>query len=174
MFFGHERNSKNFIFFHSLIIEFLWFTYGSNSRERCTLRLFSKCLVRSTLLPTGVRFPQSFDTLFYSLRWAPFSLVLHLCSSKTIINGAKFIQKLIPDFKNHRNLDNFRQAVKSPKSRNSMGCICLKTTLFQLKHYIQKIYLTLLSTTCLKIHQIPHAIFETISYFSRHNSSISF
>ena len=67
--------------------------------------------------------------------------------------------------RNHRNLDNFRQAMKSPKSWNSMGYICLKATSFQLKHYIQKIYLTLLSTTCVKIHQIPYAIFETISYF---------
>ena len=32
------------------------------------------------------------------------------------------------------------------------------------------IYLTLLSTTCVKIHQIPYAIFETMSHFSRHNS----
>ena len=84
------------------------------------------------------------------------------------------MQKLIPDFKNHRNLDNFRQAVKSLKCRNSMGYICLKTTSVQLKYYIQKIYLTLLSTTCVKIHQIPYVIFETISHFSRHNSFILF
>ena len=44
-----------------------------------------------------------------------------------------------------RNLDNFRKAVESPKSWNSMGCICLKTTFLHLKHYLQ-IYLTLLST----------------------------
>ena len=44
-----------------------------------------------------------------------------------------------------RNLDNFRQAVESPKSWNSMGYICLKTTFLHLKHYLQ-IYLTLLST----------------------------
>ena len=45
-----------------------------------------------------------------------------------------------------------------------MGYICLKTTFLQLKH-VQKIYLTLLSTTCVKIHQIPCAIFETTSNF---------
>ena len=72
-----------------------------------------------------------------------------------------------------RNLDNFRQAVESPKSWNSMGYICLKTTFLHLKHYLQ-IYLTLLSTTCVKIHQIPYVIFETISHFSRHNSFILF
>ena len=53
---------------------------------------------------------------------------------------------MAPDFKNHmRNLDNFRQAVESPKSWNSMGYICLKTTFLYLKHYLQ-IYLTSLST----------------------------
>ena len=54
-----------------------------------------------------------------------------------------------------------------------MGYIYLKTTFLHLKHYLQ-IYLTLLSTTCVKIHQIPYVIFETISHFSRHNSSILF
>ena len=44
-----------------------------------------------------------------------------------------------------RNLDNFRLAVESPKSWNSMGYICLKTTFLHLKHYLQ-IYLTLIST----------------------------
>ena len=55
-----------------------------------------------------------------------------------------------------RNLDNSRQAVESPKNWNSMGYICLKNTFLQLKHYIQRIYLTLLPTTCVKIHQIPY------------------
>ena len=43
-----------------------WFAYGSNSRKRYALRLIS---------------PKSFNTLFDSLRWAPFSLALHLSSS---------------------------------------------------------------------------------------------
>ena len=55
--------------------------YGSNSRKRYTLRLLPKCLVRSTLPPIGGKVPQPFDILFDSLRWAPFSLALHLCSS---------------------------------------------------------------------------------------------
>ena len=172
MFFGYRRSSKSFIFFHSLIIEFLWFAYGSSSRERYTLRLSWKCLVRSTLLPIGGKVPHPFVTLFDSLSWTPFSLVLHLCSSKSNTKWCKIIQKLIPDFKNYRNLDNFRQAVKSLKCRNSMGYIFLKTTYLPLKYYIQKIYLTLLSTTCVNLHQIPYAIFETRSYFTRHNSSI--
>ena len=39
---------------------------------------------------------------------------------------------------------------------------------------IQRIYLKLLSTTCVKIHQITYVTFETISLFSQHNSSVSF
>ena len=48
-----------------------------------------------------------------------------------------------------------------------------KTTFLLLKYYIQRIYLTLLSTTCVKIRQITYVIFETISRFSRHISSWS-
>ena len=44
-----------------------------------------------------------------------------------------------------RNSDNFRKAVESPKSWNSIGYICLKTIFLHLKHYLQ-IYLSLLST----------------------------
>ena len=40
--------------------------------------------------------------------------------------------------------------------------------------HIHGIYLTLLSTTCVKIQRIPYVIFETISQFSRHNSPVSF
>ena len=67
--------------------------YRSNSRKRYTLTLLSKCLVRSTLLPIGGKVPQPFDTLFDSLRWAPFSLVLHLCSSKAITKWCKIYTK---------------------------------------------------------------------------------
>ena len=44
-----------------------------------------------------------------------------------------------------------------------------KNTFLQLKH-IQRIYLTLLSTTYVKLHQIPLVIFKTIRHFSEHNS----
>ena len=49
-----------------------------------------------------------------------------------------------------------------------MGYFCPKNTFLQLEHYIPKIYLTLLSTTCVKIHQITYVIFETIykSFFT--------
>ena len=55
-----------------------------------------------------------------------------------------------------------------------MSYIFPKNTFLQLKHYIQRIYLTVLSTSCVKIHQIPDVIFETISYFSRHGLSVLF
>ena len=64
-----------------------------------------------------------------------------------------------------RNLDNFRQAVEIPKSWNSVGYICPKNTFFQLKHYIQRIHQTLLSTNFVKIHQIPH-IWKHKSFFT--------
>ena len=84
------------------------------------------------------------------------------------------MQKLTPGFKNHiRNLSNFRKAVESQKSWNLMS-FCPKNTFLQRKHYIQRIYLTLLSTTCVKIHQITCVNFEAISHFSRHNLSVSF
>ena len=92
-----------------------------------------------------------------------------------IKNNARFIQKLILGFKNYvRNLENFRQAVKSPKSCNTMGHFCPKNIFLQLKLYMQKIYVTLLSTKCVKIHQISYVIFKTISHFSRNNSSVFF
>ena len=50
---------------------------------------------------------------------------------------------------------------------------CPKISFLQLKH-IQRIFLTLLSTTCVKIDQIIYVIFETMSHFSQHNSSVSF
>ena len=69
--------------------------------------------------------------------------------------------------KNHmRNSDNFRQAVESPESWNLMSYFCPKNTFPQLKHYIPKIYLALLSTTSVKIHQMTYAIYESISHFS--------
>ena len=55
--------------------------YGSNSRKSYTLRLLSKCLVRSTLLPVGGKVLPSLWYPLWFLRWAPFNLALHLCSS---------------------------------------------------------------------------------------------
>ena len=92
---------------------------------------------------------------------------------------AKFVQKLTLGFKSYmRNLNNFRQVVENSKSLNLMGYFqkihLSKNTFLQLKHYIQRIYLTLLSTSCVKIHQIPYVIFETKGHFLRQNSSVLF
>ena len=68
------------------------------------------------------------------------------------------MQICTPGFKNHmRNLDNIRKAVKCPKSWNLTG-YCLQNTFLQLKH-VQRIYVALLSTTCVKIHQITYVFF---------------
>ena len=40
--------------------------------------------------------------------------------------------------------------------------------------YTEKIYVTSLSTTCVKIHQMTNVIFETISHFSWQNCSVFF
>ena len=68
-------------------------------------------------------------------------------------------------------MENFRQAVESLKSWNLMRYFCPKNTFLQLKH-IQWIYPTLLSTTCVKIHQMTYVIFETVSHFWWHNPPI--
>ena len=55
--------------------------------------------------------------------------------------------------------------MERPKSWNSMGYFCLKNTFLQLRCYIQRIYLTLNSTACVKIHQIPHHFWSPKSFF---------
>ena len=79
-----------------------------------------------------------------------------------IENGARFLQKLTTGFKNDmRNFDNFTKAVESPELKSDR-LVCPKNTFLQLKHYMPKIYLTLLSNTCVKIHQISYVILKTI------------
>ena len=103
-------------------------------------------------------------------------LLAQLCTyvlAKLLQNGAKFMQKMTPGFKNHLGSLDQRSCEKSEKLKFD-GLLFSKKTFVQLKHYIQRVYLTLLSTTCLKLHQIPHVIFEIISHFSRYNSSVFF
>ena len=58
----------------------------------------------------------SLYTLHWGLNKIPFAHYTYVLA-KILYNGETFIQKLTPGFKNHmRNLDNFRQAVESPKS----------------------------------------------------------
>ena len=54
------------------------------------------------------------------------------------------------------------------------GLLVSKNTFSHLKYYTQRIYLTLISTTCVKIHRIPYVILEIISHFSQRNSSALF
>ena len=99
-------------------------------------------------------------TLYWGFNKISFTLYTYVLA-KILQDGAKFIQKLTLDFKNHMmNLDNFRQAVESPKSGNSMGYFCPKNTFFQLNHFNQRVYLTLLSTNCVIINQIPYVILK--------------
>ena len=44
------------------------------------------------------------------------------------------------------NLDNYRLAVEASTNRNWMGYICPINTFLQLKHYVPRIYLALIST----------------------------
>ena len=64
-------------------------------------------------------------------------------------------------------MDNYRQVVKSPKNLNLIGYTFAKNKLFQLKH-IPRIYLTLRSTNCLKIHVILYVTFANMhkSFFT--------
>ena len=58
----------------------------------------------------------SLYTLYRGFNENPFTLYIYVLA-KILQNGAKFIQKLTPGFKNHMmNLSNFRQAVESPKN----------------------------------------------------------
>ena len=58
----------------------------------------------------------SLYTLYWGFKEIPFTFYTYVLA-KILHDGAKFIQKLTPHFKNHmRHLDNFRQAVESPKS----------------------------------------------------------
>ena len=54
------------------------------------------------------------------------------------------------------------------------GLLLSKKYIPSAKTYVQRIYLTLLSTICVKLPEIPYFIFETISHFLRHNSSVFF
>ena len=79
-------------------------------------------------------------SFLYTSCWGFKKVLFRICTyvlAKILQNGAKFIQKLTPGFKNRRNLNNFRKAVESPKSWNLMG-FCPKNTFLQLKDYIRE------------------------------------
>ena len=54
--------------------------------------------------------------LYWGFKKMSFKLYIYVLG-KILQNGAKFIQKLTPDFKDHmRKLENLKKAVESPKS----------------------------------------------------------
>ena len=58
----------------------------------------------------------SLYTLYWGFKKIPFTLY-NYAFAKILQKGPKFMQKLTPGFKNHmRNLENFRQPLKIPKS----------------------------------------------------------
>ena len=111
-----------------------------------------------------LKFEVSPYTLYWGFKKIPFTLYTFVLF-KMLLNGAKFIQTLTPGFKNHmRNLGNFRQAVESPKSLNSMGYFFYReNTFYKLKH-MQGIYPILLSAACVKTHQM------SLCHFWNHKS----
>ena len=103
-----------------------------------------------------------FDSLFDFLRLAPFSLALQLCFSLVITKWCKIYTKTDSWFqKSHEEFGQLQTGSGKSKKLKFDGLllskkyICPTNTFLLLKHYIQNIYLTLLSTTCVKIHQIP-------------------
>ena len=80
---------------------------------------------------------QKIEASLYTLDWGfkkiPFTLYTYVLA-RTLQNGAKF-RHTKAGFKNYRNLNNFRQAVESPKSYNLMG-------------FCPKKYISLAKTLC--------------------------
>ena len=95
----------------------------------------------------------SLYTLYWGFKKIPFTLYTYVLA-KILQNGAKFIQKLTPGFKNHmKNLGTFFVQKIHSFSWN-------------IKY---RIYLALVSATCVSIHQMTSFIFEVIRL--RHHSS---
>ena len=130
------------------------YCYDNNSSVDFKLILFLLWIKGSHQSPNFETFKCFGENLPYSLPQVSFSS--HFASPFSVMKDNSSVLQ--------------RSSGKSKKLKFD-GYFCLKTAFLQLRH-IQKIYLTLLSTTCVKIHQIPYVIFETISHFSRYNSSV--
>ena len=92
--------------------------------------------------------------------------------AKILQNGAKF-RYAKADFNKIRGIWTTSDKHWKVQKVEIRWAFVQKSTFLQLK-YIQWIYLILLSTTCVQIHQITYVIFETISYFSQQKASVSF
>ena len=109
-------------------------------------------------------------TLDWGFKKIPFTLYTYVLA-KILQNGAKFRYRKA-GFKNYRNLSNFRQTVENPKSWNLMG-FCPKKYISSAKTWYT-VDLSNITFNYLGIHQITYVIFETVSYFPQHSSSVSF
>ena len=103
----------------------------------------------------GVRHP--FDSPLDSFRWGAFSLVLRLCSSygfrkwcKVYTKSESWFQKLDQDLGQIQTNSWKSKKLKFDGLLSSKKCIPSTEIL-----------------SCVKLHQIPYVIFETISHFSR-------
>ena len=114
------------------------------------------CLGRSTLTT-----PSPFNPLWLDR----FSSPLHSCFSEDIAKCCKINAKTGFCFqKSHVEFGKLQTSSGTSKKLKFDGLLFSKIYIFfQLKHCIQRIYLTLLSNTCVKIHQISYVISETIS-----------
>ena len=96
---------------------------------------------------------------------------LHLCFSQDITEWCKVCTKTDSWFqKSHEEFEQLHTTSGKSKKFKFEILLSKNCILSTKKIYIQRIYVTLLSTTCVKIHQISYVIFETISHFSRHHS----
>ena len=81
---------------------------GSNLR----VEIFFKKKERSKTGALKLKIEVSLHSLYWGFKKIRFTF-----NTYVLQNRVKFIQKLTPGFKNHmKNLDNFRQALQSPKS----------------------------------------------------------
>ena len=82
----------------------------------CWLDIFSKKSEHQKKGALNQKIEDSLYTLYQGFKNILF-IIYTYDLAQILQNGAKFIQKLTPNFKNHmRNLDNFRQAVGCAKS----------------------------------------------------------
>ena len=111
--------------------------------------------------------------LYWSFKYIIYTL--HLCFSQDIAKLGKVYTKVDSCFqKSHEELEKLHTSTGKSKRLKFDGVLSEKNTFLWLKYSIQRICLTLLSVPCVKIHQITDVIFETVSHFSRNNSSVSF
>ena len=104
----------------------------------------------------------------------PFTLYTYVLAKILYTKSGKIYTKTDSWFqKSHEKFGQLETSEKSKKVKCDR-LLLSKNTFLELKHYINKIYVTLLSTTCVKIYQITYVIFETISHFSRRNCSVFF